>query len=131
MKKAVLTLAIMGGFLATPSLFAQDKVDQHHHEQVSDYDWVHVKTENGIGISYAQVTVNGQNFVKIQLENTTNKFIEVIWTLHKGGEEIINETSNRLWENASIIYDETDLIPMDNGDALTDFVLTIKKINEL
>ena len=132
MKRVLLSLAFVGGIFTSPTLLAQETGDHdHNHEIVSDYDWVHIKTENGISISYAKFNQNGQDYIRIQLENTTNKFIEVIWSLHKGNDEIINETSNRLWENASLIYDTTLLIPMSSGDVLTDFVLTIKKINEL
>ena len=130
--KLLSAFAFVGSMMMAPTTFAQETESHNHqvHQHVT-HDWTEIETQQGITISYATINENGQDFLRIQLENTTNEFIEVIWSLQNGNNEIINETSVRLWENASLIYDETELIPVQNNVLLTDFKLTIKKINKL
>lgn len=131
-KKLLSAFAFVGCMIIAPTSFSQEteSQDHEHHNEVT-YDWVKIETQNGITISYAIHYENGRNYLKVLLENTTNEFIEVIWALHNGNNEIINETSVQLWENGSQVYDETDLIPVQDGSSLNDFKLTIKKINKL
>lgn len=90
--------------------------------------WEEVKQENGVKVYYTLVEENGNTFLKVKFENTTNTVINFNWTLTNDTEIVVAEKSNKIEAGQSIeIYDATMLIPFQNGDSFQNYSILISK----
>lgn len=90
--------------------------------------WEEVKQEDDVKIYYTLVVENGNKFLKVKFENTTNSVINFNWTLKNNTEVIITEKTNKIEAGQSIeIYDATMLIPFQNGDSFQNYSILISK----
>lgn len=90
--------------------------------------WEEVKQENGVKVYYTLVEENGNTFLKLKFENTTNTVINFNWTLKNKTEVIVTEKTNKIEAGQSIeIYDATMLVPFQNGDSFQDYSILISK----
>lgn len=90
--------------------------------------WEEVKQENGVKVYYTLVEENGNTFLKLKFENTTNTVINFNWTLKNNTEVIVTEKTNKIEAGQSIeIYDATMLVPFQNGDSFQDYSILISK----
>lgn len=90
--------------------------------------WEEVKQENGVKVYYTLVEENGNTFLKLKFENTTNTVINFNWTLKNNTEVIVTEKTNKIEAGQSIeIYDATMLVSFQNGDSFQDYSILISK----
>ena len=90
--------------------------------------WEEVKQENGVKVYYTLVEENGNTFLKVKFENTTNTVINFNWTLKNNTEVVITEKTNKIKAGQSIeIYDATMLVPFQNGDSFQNYSILISK----
>lgn len=90
--------------------------------------WEEVKQENGVKVYYTLVEENGNTFLKLKFENTTNTVINFNWTLKNNTEVIVTEKTNKIEAGQSIeIYDATMLVPFQNGDSFQNYSILISK----
>ncbi len=90
--------------------------------------WEEVKQENGVKVYYTLVEENGNTFLKVKFENTTNTVINFNWTLKNNTEVVITEKTNKIEAGQSIeIYDATMLVPFQNGDSFQNYSILISK----
>lgn len=90
--------------------------------------WEEVKQEDGVKIYYTLVEENGNTFLKVKFENTTNSVINFNWTLKNNTEVVVTEKTNKIEAGQSIeIYDATMLIPFQNGDSFQNYSILISK----
>ncbi|MCW8896916.1 MAG: hypothetical protein OQJ96_12530 [Flavobacteriales bacterium] len=90
--------------------------------------WEEIKQENGVKVYYTLVEENGNTFLKLKFENTTNTVINFNWTLKNNTEVIVTEKTNKIEAGQSIeIYDATMLIPFQNGDSFQNYSILISK----
>lgn len=88
--------------------------------------WVLIQNENGIKTFLATHQENGNSYLKIKFENTTNTTANITWSLSEKGKTILGEHSNKIDPLKTIeIYDATMLVPVSGGTALADFSVTI------
>lgn len=90
--------------------------------------WEEVKQEIGVKVYYTLVEENGNTFLKVKFENTTNTVINFNWTLKNNTEVVITEKTNKIEAGQSIeIYDATMLVPFQNGDSYQNYSILISK----
>lgn len=90
--------------------------------------WEEIKQENGVKVYYTLVEENGNKFLKVKFENTTNTVINFNWTLKNNTEVIVTEKTNKIEAGQSIeIYDATMLVPFQNGDSFQNYSILISK----
>lgn len=123
MKKKLLNVMLLSCILTTTA-FTQSTVHQHHNHEVvgeKSFEWTKVQNNEGIVVSFANHEMDGKNYLRIRFENTTNEFAQIAWVLKKNNQVLINETSNEILDNGSTMYDETKLIPINEGESFENF----------
>lgn len=94
--------------------------------------WQHIKTENGLSISYATIEINGERFLSIRFENTTANQVDVTWTLNHNQQQVVITEDEMLEARVSLapaetlMVDGTHLIPMNPSDEMSDFTVSIQ-----
>ncbi|NQX96260.1 MAG: hypothetical protein HRT73_00040 [Flavobacteriales bacterium] len=90
-------------------------------------NWVEVQNENGIKVSFISYQLDGNSYLKIRFENTTNENLRFIWSLaNKDAKTIINKYVNQVDSNKSIDFtDITMPILINTGETVKDFSITV------
>jgi 3,4-dihydroxy-2-butanone 4-phosphate synthase len=98
---------------------------------VNSDNWVTVQNENGIKVLFLEFELEGETYLKIQFENTTNKAVEFLWSLsNKSGtivitEDEMHEIKTQINSMSSKIYGDVTLFPINKGESFKDFSVAI------
>ena len=97
-------------------------------------DWTLVRTDQGIQISYAIISVKGEHFLSIRFENTAAQPVDFVWSMTKDGIPLqitadeMTESRVHLQAAATEVIDGSYLIPCATDDNLSDFNLVLQTI---
>lgn len=133
MKKKMLKSGILLSVSIFSVVFFQGKITANNTISKairinSSETWEKVKQVDGITVYYTLEEENGNKFLKVKFENTTNSVINFNWTLKNNTEVIITEKTNKIEAGQSIeIYDATMLVPFQNGDSFQNYSIVISK----
>ena len=89
--------------------------------------WVLVQNEKGINIYFSEFQLDGNSYLKIKFENTTNNIVDFSWSLFKNSKPINNVLTNKVDASNSIeFFDATMPISLSNGETLKNFTINIQ-----
>jgi hypothetical protein len=90
-------------------------------------NWLEVKNENGIKISFTSYQLDNNSYLKIRFENLTSENLDFVWSLkNKENKILVNRYENQI--NSDSLIDFSDLtmpILITPEETLKDFSITI------
>ncbi|PHR35641.1 MAG: hypothetical protein COA38_01960 [Fluviicola sp.] len=95
-------------------------------------EWTKMSQENDISISYSTITCNGETFLAIQFENTSETAQNFIWSIAQNGERLritedeMQEAILQIDSNGSSIYKGTYLISINDERDYSNFKVSIQ-----
>lgn len=94
--------------------------------------WTQMSQENNLSISYSTIQCNGETFLAIKFESTTETPQDFIWSLTQNGEQLritedeMNEVRLHLDSNQSSIYKGTYLVSINDERDYSNFKVSIQ-----
>lgn len=95
-------------------------------------EWTEMSRENDISISYSTITCNGETFLAIQFENTSEAAQSFIWSIAQNGEQLtitedeMQEAMLHIEANGSSIYKGTYFISINDERDYSNFKVSIQ-----
>ena len=84
-------------------------------------DWVEMTNEKGILVLFLESEENGKSYLTIKFENTSSSKLKFDWSLNKGTDVVVNNSSNLEIQSLGVV---TKKILISEG-SLVDFSITM------
>ncbi len=124
MKKYLFGTLLLIGIANYNTSFAQSSLGQAGENPTSK--WTETEIQNDIVISFSKINIEGVMYLAIQLENPTNQVQEIVWSLLKGKDILIDNVENSIEASSKIeIFDATQLIPFEENNSYADYSIQL------
>lgn len=124
--KLFTAIVVLGVSLGNAVAFKPTLIQTTTPAENSD-NWVQVQNKDGIIIYFSEYKLDGNSYLKIKFENTTNNILDFSWSLYNNSRPITSFKNYKVNAASSIeFFDATMPISFSNGEILKNFSINIQ-----